>query len=97
MLPHGGTTRTTFELSSDPALPNGTGAHFVQLHGVLATLVIGHFITQVFGVNGSARLLNLDEPALPRIWPIPGIWVQWPPQEQINDATLEQWAGRLLS
>jgi hypothetical protein len=71
------------------------GLDFVQSHGLLATLVIGYLILQVFGVGGSGSLVGPEEPSFPRIWPTQGT-VTWPPPEHIDDAGLPLWAERLL-
>jgi hypothetical protein len=69
---------------------------FVRNNGVLATLVIGYLIVQVFGIGGDGVLGNPDrERALPMIWP-PQDTMMWPPQEHIDDAGLPLCAGRLL-
>ena len=78
---------------SAPAPPG-----FVRSNGVLATLVIGYLITQVFGVGGPGALGNPDgEVALPLIWPLAlAPDRSWPTTGHLDDASLPQWAQRLL-
>jgi hypothetical protein len=69
---------------------------FIQDHGVLATLVIGYVVVQVFGVGGSGVLLGPTEAAFPQIWPNAGATLTWPPAEHIDDSGLPLWANRLM-
>jgi hypothetical protein len=73
------------------------GQDFTRAHGVLATLVIGYSVFQVFGIGGSGQLLGPEEAVLPRIWPPSGSALAWPPSGHVDDAGLPLWAGRLLS
>jgi len=72
------------------------GMNLVRPNGVLATLVIGYLIAQVFGVSGLGQLQNPDrEVDFPLIWPGSTDLV-WPPPHHIDDAGLPRWGERLL-
>lgn len=84
------------ELGPGSASPP-SGVSLAREHGVLATLVIGYFIIQVFGVGGDGVLGISDEPAFPMIWPTSNPAVAWPPSEYIDDAGLLAWAQRIVT
>lgn len=72
---------------------------FVRPHGVMATLVIGHLIWQIFGMGGPAARfagIDADEGTLPAIWPPSLSPLSWPPTGHVDDAGLQLWANRLL-
>lgn len=76
---------------SEPAPPG-----FIQDNGVLATLVIGHLVLQVFGISGDGPQLIGPHAfgEFPRIWPAQPTAVAWPPPYRIDDQTLEAFADR---
>jgi len=79
---------------SAPAPPG-----FVGQHGVLATLIIGQLIWQIFGMGGPAARfagIDADERTLPAIWPPRPSPVSWPPTGHVDDVGLDLWANRLL-
>ena len=79
-----------------PTPPPGSGIG--KSHGVMATMAIGHLVTQVFGVSGGGILSGPDESGtLPSIWPTNTAPVPWPPPQHIDDAGLPAWSQRLLS
>jgi hypothetical protein len=68
-------------------------------NGVLATMVIGYLILQVFGTTSTGELVSPDRDRdLPLIWPLDaGAIVPWPPPGHIDDQGLPLWASRLLA
>jgi hypothetical protein len=77
-------------------LPEPQRRQVVRSHGVLATMVIGYLIVQLFGIDGIGVSIP-DEPALPLMWPTPNTRFSWPPTEFIGDDGLSAWAQRHLA
>jgi len=79
---------------SAPAPP---GMDFLRENGVVATMVIGYLIAQVYGVGGTGRLATPEDEVrtLPLIWPNAHD-VAWPPPDHVDDAGLQLWADRLI-
>jgi hypothetical protein len=69
------------------------GVSGLRQNGVMATLVIGYLIAQIFGVPGARGLNVPEERALPLIWPS-STDVSWPPAVCIDDAALGNWTNR---
>jgi hypothetical protein len=71
---------------------------FVQPHGVVATLVGGYLLLQVFGVSGAGpSVIGMHAfGELPRIWPASGASQLWPLPYRIDDTTLPAVANRLI-
>lgn len=67
--------------------------------GVLATILIGQFAAQVFGVNWGASREHFPEHLL-RVWPVfvPELAsLVWPPRYYISDENLKAFEERLLT
>ena len=62
-------------------------------YGVQTTLVVGRLTVQIRGMDGGIRLPAPTPVQLQQIWPAIG-YVEWPPKEPYDDATLESLADR---
>ena len=65
-------------------------------HGALATLVLGHFVTELFGTSGGGLTTGPVEDAMIGIQPTVGT-VAWPPAKHVDDVGLQLWAERFLA
>jgi hypothetical protein len=65
-------------------------------NGVVMTLVICQFCVQVVRLNGPAVAMTTASPATIQIWPN-GPVSTWPPEQYIEDSTLEVFANRFYS
>lgn len=66
--------------------------------GILATILVGQFVAQVFGVNWGAH--QGESSSLFRVWPAHPTGVaplNWPPSAYLDDAGLKPFGHRLLT
>ena len=78
-----------------PPWEPAAGPNIVIPYGVVATLAIGYFATQVFGVSNFA-FSDRPKREFPRIYPPWLDVVPWPPPKSLNDETLLMWSERLV-
>ena len=81
-----------------PDSPGPSDSRFIRKTGVVATLVMGYLVVQIYGTSseGALNLMDSEPQILPMIWPVQNPIVIWPAARSIDDAGLPVWAERLL-
>ena len=74
-------------------LPSG---QLVTSHGLGSTLVLGHLVVQMFGLDGTQGFAGGWVPPPAQIWPVAPREVHWPPALTLDDHALRVFAQRFL-